>query len=264
MQGPSDLRLTLFGCWRLLRDGQAVAVPWRSRRLVALLALGGQQPRPYLAGVLWPDVPEKQAQASLRSAFSRLRRHAPGLIQHDHGELRLADAVTVDVTEFHEFARRVFSGDARAAVASVSQPTVTGGELLPGWYDDWVIVERERVHQLRLHVLEAIASHLVERGAYAHALEAALTAVGIDPLRESAQRTLLEVHLAEGNTVEALRQYERFRAMLRTELGVEPTHRMTSLIDDATRVTLAEHGRHGHSWRRLQASPRYASSSVGS
>ncbi len=259
MQEPSDQRLTLFGCWRLTRAGQAVEVPWRSQRLATLLALRGRQPRPHLAGVLWPDVPEDRAHASLRSALTRLRRHAPGLIQHDHGNLQLADGVAVDVVEFQGLARQVLSGDPReAAAASAYQATVTGGELLPGWYDDWVIAERERVHQLRLHALEALARHLVERGAYAEALEAALTAVGIDPLRESAQRALLEVHLAEGNTAEAVRQYDRFRSILRDELDVAPTHHMAALIARASAGAGArsEHDRGGRMRRQPAWPPR--------
>lgn len=251
MQEPSDQRLTLFGCWRLTRAGQAIEVPWRSQRLATLLALRGRQPRPHLAGVLWPDVPEERAHASLRSALTRLRRHAPGLVHHDRGNLQLADGIAVDVAEFKGLARQVLSGDARgAAAASAYQATLTGGELLPGWYDDWVIAERERVHQLRLHALEALARQLVECGAYAQALEAALTAVGMDPLRESAQRALLEVHLAEGNTAEAVRQYDRFRSILRDELDVAPTHHMTALIARATAGARSEHDRGGRTRRQ--------------
>ncbi|MFW6204979.1 MAG: AfsR/SARP family transcriptional regulator [Actinomycetota bacterium] len=189
--------------------------------------------------------------------MTRLRRHAPGLILHDRDNLQLADGVAVDVVEFQGLARQVLSGDARAAAAaSAYQATLSGAELLPGWYDDWVIAERERVHQLRLHALEALARQLVERGAYAQALEAALTAVGMDPLRESAQRALLEVHLAEGNTAEAVRQYDRFRSILRDELDVAPTRHMTALIARATAGARSEHDRGGRTRRQPAWPPR--------
>ena len=233
MQGP-HLRLTLFGRWRLARGDHVVDVPSRSQRLAALLALRGQQARAHLAGVLWPDVPEERAQASLRAALSGVRRHASDLVGDGNGDLHLADGVAVDVVEFRRHARSILSGD-------VSQ------WLLPGWYDDWVIVERERIHQVRLHVLEALAGHLVERDAYAQALEAALTAVEIDPLRESAQRSLIAVHLAQGNTADAVRQYKRFCALLRAELDVLPTPRMTELIEHATDRAAGRRGRRpGH------------------
>jgi DNA-binding SARP family transcriptional activator len=114
--------------------------------------------------------------------------------------------------------------------AIVDEPEVSGGELLPGWYDDWVSVERERTHQLRLHVLEALARELAERGAYAHALQAALKAIELDPLRETARRAVINVHLAQGNTADALREYQRFRDLLQEELGVGPTRYMSELI----------------------------------
>ena len=114
---------------------------------------------------------------------------------------------------------------------------MSGGELLPGWYEDWVLVERERMHQLTLHVLEALARQLVDRGAYPYALQAALNAVTIDPLRESARRAVINVHVAQGNTVDAIREYERFRAVLDKELGVAPTRHLTELIRRVTTVT---------------------------
>jgi DNA-binding SARP family transcriptional activator len=102
-------------------------------------------------------------------------------------------------------------------------------DLLPGWYDDWVIFERERIRQRLLHALEALSRRLVAEGRCADAVEAAISAVSADPLRESANRVLIEAHLAEGNVVEARRVYERYRDTVRGELGVEPGEQLTRL-----------------------------------
>jgi len=105
-----------------------------------------------------------------------------------------------------------------------------GGELLPGWYDDWVIFERERVRQLRLHVLDALAERLIAQARYAEALEAALECARIEPLRESSNRLIIAIHLAEDNVAEAVRHYEFFRDLLRIELGIEPSPRLAGLL----------------------------------
>jgi len=75
-------------------------------------------------------------------------------------------------------------------------------ELLPGWYDDWVIVGRERLRQRLLHAVETLSRELVRGGRCAQAVEAALVVVNAEPFRESAHRVLIEAHLAEGNWVE--------------------------------------------------------------
>jgi DNA-binding SARP family transcriptional activator len=102
--------------------------------------------------------------------------------------------------------------DPLTAVFSGVTPEVRpGGELLPGWYEDWVLVERERLRQLRMHALEALAEKLTEAGRYGVAMQAAYAAVRADPVRESAHRAVVRVHLAEGNVLEALRAYELTR-----------------------------------------------------
>jgi DNA-binding SARP family transcriptional activator len=106
------------------------------------------------------------------------------------------------------------------------------GELLPGWYDDWVLLERERLRQLRLHALEELAARLTAAGRYGDALQAAYGAVRTEPLRESALRTVVRVHVAEGNIAEALRAYERFRTLIADELGVPPTPQLVRLVQD--------------------------------
>ncbi len=104
------------------------------------------------------------------------------------------------------------------AVASEAIAALSS-DLLPDWYDDWVIFEAEEWRQLRLHALEALATSLAEAHRYGDAAEAALAAIHADSLRESVRAVLIRIHLAEGNQSEALREFERYRGELLTELG---------------------------------------------
>ena len=101
---------------------------------------------------------------------------------------------------------------------------------MPGWYDDWVLLERERVRQLQLHVLEIVADELIGLGRPAAALEFATRALQMEQLRESAHRLVIRVHLAEGNVVEAQRQFEHCQRIMRNELGIHPSEQLRDLI----------------------------------
>ncbi|MGY1636878.1 BTAD domain-containing putative transcriptional regulator [Geodermatophilus sp. SYSU D00742] len=182
-----------------------------------------------MAGHLWPDVPEDHAHGSLRSALWRLHKVAPGLVEVSGSVLSLAAGVRVDVRELDDWAERV--RDPGRGLDEVEVPDVgERGELLPGWYDDWVLLERERLRQLRMHALELVAARLAAAGRYGDALQAAYAAVRAEPLRESAHRTVVQVHVAEGNLVEALRAYDQFRVLLADELGVAPSEQMARLV----------------------------------
>jgi DNA-binding SARP family transcriptional activator len=111
----------------------------------------------------------------------------------------------------------------------VTVPELTS-DLLPDWYEEWVQDERESLRQLRLHGLETLAAALSRAGRHADAIQAALAAIRIEPLRETAHRTLIEAHLAEGNCSEARRQFGQCRRLLREELGVEPSESTRRLI----------------------------------
>ncbi len=230
-------RLTLLDGFTLrLGPGQGDAVlqglPRGVQRLVAHLGLAGRPARTAIAGQLWPDVPEDHAQGSLRSALWRLQKAAPGLVESHDGALSLARDTCVDVRELTEWAGRVL--DPLTPPGVVPPPDLgQRGELLPGWYDDWVLLERERLRQLRMHALEALAVKLVAAGRYGEALQAAHTAVRAEPLRESAHRVVVQAHLAEGNVTEAVRTYEAFRALVAAELGVLPTAQMRALLRGA-------------------------------
>ncbi len=106
-------------------------------------------------------------------------------------------------------------------------------DLLPGWYDDWVIFERERLRQRMLHALEVLSCRLRATGRYGEAVKAAMDAVAVEPLRESAQRVLAEAHIAEGNYIEARRTFMTYRDLTRRELGVEPSSTFKARVQGA-------------------------------
>ena len=136
----------------------------------------------------------------------------------------------VDVGIVYEWAARLVDGSATQSDLCLVNWRGDMMDLLPGWYDDWVIIERERIRQRLLHALEALSRRLVEVGRYAEAVDTAISVVSADPLRESANRVLIEAHLAEGNLVEARRAYQRYRDTIGRELGVEPGEQLASLV----------------------------------
>lgn len=136
----------------------------------------------------------------------------------------------VDLYVLYGWAGRLIGGTATAHDLSALKWRTDALDLLPGWYDDWVLLERERVRQRLLHALEALSRELVRAGRHAEAVESALLAVSTEPLRESAQRALIEAHLAEGNLIEAMRAYDAYRGLVKRELGVEPGCELSGLI----------------------------------
>lgn len=212
--------LRLLGGWQLCGAPLRGPVGENARRLLSLLALRGPMPRSRIADTLWPDS-EGDAAARLRTVLWRFQDGRSLLLEQD-GRLSLAHDVRVDVSEMRAAALALSAGAAAAVPGRIRVETF-GADLLPGWDDDWLQVERERIRQLRLHALEALAMHNLRQGDYAAALDAALAAVLADPLRESAHRCVIETHLAEGNVTEARRQFEQCRVLLARELQVAPS-----------------------------------------
>ncbi|WP_418276913.1 AfsR/SARP family transcriptional regulator [Isoptericola jiangsuensis] len=227
---PHDpaVAIRLLGSFVLEVDGDVVALPVGAQRLVAMLALRGRTGRSRLAGLLWPDTLEQRALASLRTGIWRVNQSAVGLVRAAHGAVELGLGPVVDVDQLIERSRPLLAGPEPDCPAE--GPDVASGELLPDWDDQWLDAERERLHQLRLHVLEATAVRLAARGRYGLALEAALAALRADDLRESAHRAVIAIHLAEGNVAEACRAYDVCRRTLRTELGIEPSATTSGLV----------------------------------
>jgi DNA-binding SARP family transcriptional activator len=231
-----------------LSDGTGpVGVPPGSRRLLAYLALQrGVVDRRASAGVLWPTVPDGRAAGNLRSELWRLQQVGCPLVQAGPAGLGLDPSVVVDLRLVESWATRVITGAAAAEDLLVDPARIGALDLLPGWYDDWVLTIRDRLRLRLLHALEALGVLLQRAGRPAEAVEAVHVAVLTEPLRESGQRALIEAHQQAGDWVAARRQYDAFRLLLRREIGVEPSDELTAV---ATRR---------HPWPRPGSRPELA------
>ncbi|MGD9530221.1 AfsR/SARP family transcriptional regulator [Pseudonocardia sp.] len=235
MEGTAhrDIGIQVLGGFGLRVDGRSVPLALGAQRLLGCLALTpGGLPRAIAAELLWPDSPRGRAGANLRSALWRARRYGhQALVECDGARLLLAPSVATDLHVALELAREPRHerhgrepADAERLIAMLSEG------LLMDWSDDWLLIERQRWDQIRLHTLEALAQQLMACGTHLVALKAAFAAVAIEPVRESAHRTVVEIFLAEGNTACALKHYQRYRGMVQRELGVTPSRHMTRLV----------------------------------
>ncbi|SNX55711.1 DNA-binding SARP family transcriptional activator [Streptomyces sp. TLI_55] len=228
VSGPPRLRL--LGQFRLELGSESVELCRNAQRLLAFMGLRGPVSRSVLAGTLWPEVTEGHARGSLRTALWKLPRDESSLVECHGDTLLVTPALRVDVHTLTRTALGVVQGDGTALHALPLLGLLTGEDLLPGWDEDWVLLERERLRQLRLHALDALAEALTRQGRPALAVEVAWAAVRAEPLRESAHRALVSAHLAEGNVGEAVRHYEAFCRLLDEELGVGPSPRFARLF----------------------------------
>jgi len=213
----SEWRLQVLGGFRLSAGNTVLAIPRSGQRLVAILALRGPSPRLLVAGLLWPDVPEGKALGCLRTTMWRLRQLQLVVAARPHPELALPSGVAVD------------AHDPASVVASWRNGSRHSSELLPGWYDDWVLLERERIRQVLLHATERAAEDSLTRGEPEIALTLAMAAVAVDSLRESAHRLVARAHLAEGNVGEARRHVADACQLMIDELGVPPSAALRNL-----------------------------------
>lgn len=223
----SAVTVRLFGGFRLFDYQHHVRIPRNCQRLVAFLALHSPAGRAEVAGSLWPEVDDARALGSLRTSVWQVHRCCGGLFVADGDRLRLSERVHVDTIDFEERAHRILR---KPQDLSLTELTCERQELLPGWYDDWVLFERERSRQLQLYALEAAGEELLFRHKPGPALCAALDAVRVEPLRESAHRLVIRIHISEGNTCEAIRHHQRYVRLLRDELGVSPTEQLEELV----------------------------------
>lgn len=225
--------LRLLDRFELRSGDRMIPVTIGPQRLVTFLALHNRLlQRGHVAGTLWPDVPTERANANLRASIWRIPAACRPIIDLSLRHIKLGADVSVDLAAAVALAQRLVdrSRNCQDSDLSAEARAMLSADLLPACYDEWVLVECERFHQLRLHALEALCERLTAAGRYGEAVDAGLAAVSGEPLRESAHRALIKTHMAEGNFGEAGRQYQVYRRIVRDELGIEPSASLQDLM----------------------------------
>jgi DNA-binding SARP family transcriptional activator len=230
---PQTTRVTfglrLLGGFGLHSDDVSIVVPEGGQRLLALLAIQGSTCRAEAAGRLWPRASEDRAHGNLRSAMWRLHRLWPGIVESQGRSVALCAEVPTDL---HALRARVtgllHDGPTPEHHALGHDNGIP--ELLPGWYDPWVLDERDRLRQLCLQALDVVSQYELERGHFGAALDAAFSAIHTEPLRESSHRAAMRVHLAQGNVIDAVHHFDRLKQLLEDELGVRPSPMTRDLL----------------------------------
>jgi DNA-binding SARP family transcriptional activator len=220
------LEIQLLGDFRLTYNGR-ILTEINTNRLQILLAYlllqrNAPQPRRHIAFLFWPDTTEKQALSNLRTSYSRLRQKLPDatlFLRSDRQTIQwLPDApFTLDVAEFEAAV-----STAKTVANWQSAVDLYHAPILPGWYDEWLEPERERLRQLFLRAGETLLKLQENQRNYPAAIETAQQLLRHDPLHEPTYRRLMRLQALSGGKADALRTYHTCATFLEQELGVTP------------------------------------------
>ncbi len=224
------LEIRLLGQFDVRRDGLPVEIASRpAQALLAYLALNAGRPirREKLAGLLWPDSSEENARTYLRQALWRVRKAI--------GESYLpADRMTVSFEP---------DEDCRLDAAMLEEEPATGwsaeslieavapyqGDLLPGFYEEWVTLERERLRALYERRMDQLVELLAGAARWGEILNWAERWIAMGGAPEPAYRALMQAHASAGNLTSVKSVYQRCAMALEEELGVAPSKETTTL-----------------------------------
>jgi DNA-binding SARP family transcriptional activator len=227
---------TLFGGFEVKLAGQVVDLPGqKDRALLAVMALspGTTHSRDKLASLLWSDRGDQQARDSLKHALTRLRQclqaATPQPIVADRQSVRFdATAVTVDIATFERLLGEGTPQALEQATALYRGDLLDGIGLRDPAFEDWLLLERQRLRQRVEEALTALLSQSLAVGARDRAAAAARRLLSLDPLREAACRALMQIHAERAEAAQALKIYETLQDRLHRELGVKRSQRRLS------------------------------------
>lgn len=215
-----------------------VYLAWRCDRL---------HPRETLVELLWPEEPLDVGRARFRQALSSLRGilEPPGvrpgtILVADRLQAGLAPGcVTTDLAEFETSLAAAAHGSVEERAAALTRADeLCRGELLPGYYDEWILAERQRLAEAHREALGQLGDLEAARGDLSGAIAHARRTIRLDPLDEEGHRRLIRLLLEQSRPDDALRQYRSLEQTLREELDASPapaTRRLLEAIDSARR-----------------------------
>ncbi len=232
------LRIHLLGHPQIFNDDTLLPHPTPNKvfTLWAYLLLKGRRPIPrdHLAYVLWPDASESEARANLRRHLHLLRKQLPAPPQNAPWILSARQTVQWNPeADYWLDAAALEAFDVEKADKSdwASLIEACRGDLLEGFYDDWILAERAHLRQRYIQLLEQRITDQKRQGDSQGVVYTTRRLLTVDPLREESYRELMELHYRAGDRAAALREFEKCRTMLQSELDAEPMPETLALRD---------------------------------
>lgn len=236
-----------------LRHQERVLQHFKTRRMTLLLARlacfsNRSHPRDMLAEELWPDEAPDTLRERFRQTLSMLRRElepegvSPGsVLVADRSTVRLSPtAFSTDVAEFEAICRAAKEQNPARQIELLQQAAILyQGELLPGFYEDWVLTEREHLAELHRQAMSRLTNAYVAVGQLEAAVEIARKVIASDPLCEDSHCALIRVFTQAGRPADARRQYEEWEHLLRDEMDAEPSAAAKTLMEQVRSGELA-------------------------
>ena len=228
------LQIRLLGQFDLRVDGKRIVISSRpGQSLFAYLALtaGTSHRREKLAGQFWPETTDENARKNLRQELWRIRKAIS--TQSALVDVLLADEFTVtfnrDADYWMDVAQLDKPGqDLESLSANLS---VYQGELLPGFYEDWIILERERIQRTFESKMEQLVEQLVTVERWTAVQEQSERWLALGDTPEPAYRALMLAFNARGDMAKVSSTYQRCVNELRNQFGVEPSAETRALYN---------------------------------
>lgn len=272
LMNQTTWQIRLLGGMRAEREGQEVTSFPRRKMAVLLAWLAGHpktsHSREMLAEMLWPDEDPEPVQDRFRHVLLELRKllepegiqRGSVLTSDSEGvQLNLA-SVEIDVSKFESGLRAAArANDPQECLAALLEGLEQyGGELLPGFYEDWILQERERLAERHRSALSDAADRLADCGRLAQAIELAGRAVDGDPTQEDSNSLLMKLHARAGRPAEVERQYRRFERALKIELDQSPSPAAKRLFEQLMKPASGPEPIFGQATETNQAAQRLA------
>jgi DNA-binding SARP family transcriptional activator/tRNA A-37 threonylcarbamoyl transferase component Bud32 len=238
------LHIKALGGLQFSRDGAPIALPSQRRIRTALavyLAIEREVTRERVLSVFWPDSTEENARHALSQALYDLRQHLGEWLHTTPDGLQITPEVHVDS---HDFERAVMEGDYHVALTLYSGPLLNAVDKLPNTkgFETWL--DGQRAHFERLHrtARRRYIGDQTSKGNLTKALDAAREWASLTPLEDEAQHRLIELLAESGQPLEAIRQYEVYERLLKSDelTPLEDTKTLIARIkDDGMRLAIS-------------------------
>jgi len=233
--GGKMLQIRLLGQFDIRMDGKRVTIPSRAgQSLLAYLVLTAGIPhrREKLAGIIWPETTEENARKNLRQELWRIRKAVSAQSSKD-GEYLLADEFTLKFNRDAEYWFDVVQMerpdlDLQSLIANLS---LYQGELLPGFYDEWITLERERVQAVFDARMEQLLEQLITAERWIAVQEWGERWLALSGVREPAFRALMLAGGVRGDIAKVAYLYRRCLDELQEQLGVKPSAETRALYE---------------------------------